>query len=152
MLKIGKSYFWSAQMTLTIERLWKEADFSPNSAQAEAIKQVEDPLFLPAGPGSGKMRGLLRRTVNLKARHNIKLEVLFLSTFTEKAAFRLKQGLTALLGLVTNFTNKPYGIAEIYIGTVHSFTKTFSFVLISHLKAWIKTEYEIADVCQLKTI
>lgn len=107
-------------MSLTIEKLWEEVGFTPNPAQRDAITHTDKPLFLPAGPGSGKTRVLLWRTVNLIACHDIKPEEIFLSTFTEKAAFQLKQGLNALLGLVTNLTGKPYDIAEMYIGTVHS--------------------------------
>ncbi len=107
-------------MPLTIERLWEEVNFSPNPAQEEAIKHTDGLLFLPAGPGSGKTRVLLWRTVNLIACHDVRPDEIFLSTFTEKAAFQLKQGLNALLGLVTNLTGKPYDIAEMYIGTVHS--------------------------------
>jgi len=61
------------------------------------------------------------RTVNLIACHDVLPEEIFLSPFTEKAAFQLKQGLNALLGLVTNLTGKPYDIAEMYIGTVHCY-------------------------------
>lgn len=107
-------------MTVTIEQLWEEVGFTPNPTQAEAIKQTSGLLFLPAGPGSGKTRVLLWRTVNLIACHGVLPEEIFLSTFTEKAAFQLKQGLNSLLGLVTNLTGKPYDIAEMYIGTVHS--------------------------------
>ena len=107
-------------MNLTIERLWQEVKFTPNNTQERAIKHTEGPLFLPAGPGSGKTRVLLWRAVNLIACHDVLPEEIFLSTFTEKAAFQLKQGLNALLGLVTNLTGKPYDIAEMYIGTVHS--------------------------------
>lgn len=107
-------------MSLVIETLWEKVGFSPNSAQEEAIKHIDGLLFLPAGPGSGKTRVLLWRTVNLIACYDVKPSEIFLSTFTEKAAFQLKQGLNALLGLVTNLTGKPYDIAEMYIGTVHS--------------------------------
>ncbi|HSK73220.1 MAG TPA: UvrD-helicase domain-containing protein, partial [Pyrinomonadaceae bacterium] len=95
-------------MTLKIERLWEEIGFSPNSAQEEAIKRTDGLLFLPAGPGSGKTRVLLWRAVNLIACHDVRPGQIFLSTFTEKAAFQLKQGLNALLGLTTNLTGKPY--------------------------------------------
>lgn len=60
-----------SQMTknsFTIEDLWKEAKFKPNDHQRDAILHSEGPLYLTAGPGSGKTRVLLWRTLNQGAR------------------------------------------------------------------------------------
>ena len=105
---------------LTIEELWQDADFKPNDEQKEAIKHIEGPLYLPAGPGSGKTRVLLWRTLNLVVFHDVKPEEIFLSTFTEKAALQLKEGLRTLLGMVTTKTNLHFDISNMYIGTIHS--------------------------------
>lgn len=105
---------------VTIEDLWKIKGFNPNDSQKKAILHTEGPLFLTAGPGSGKTRVLLWRTLNLIVFHNIKPEDIFLSTFTEKAALQLKDGLRTLLGLVTNETGSPFDISKMSIGTVHS--------------------------------
>lgn len=107
-------------MPLTIDQLWEKTGFKPNPRQEQAIKHVQGPLFLTAGPGSGKTRVLLWRTLNLIVFHNIDPCEIFLSTFTEKAARQLKDGLRGLLGLASNFTNKPYDISRMYVGTVHS--------------------------------
>jgi DNA helicase-2/ATP-dependent DNA helicase PcrA len=48
-----------------IEKLWTHAGFSANPEQREAILHTESPMFLTAGPGSGKTRVLLWRTLNL---------------------------------------------------------------------------------------
>ncbi|HEY0080660.1 MAG TPA: ATP-dependent helicase [Pyrinomonadaceae bacterium] len=106
--------------SITIKDLWGDVDFNPNDRQREAILHSEGPLFLTAGPGSGKTRVLLWRTVNLIVFEGVKPEEIFLSTFTEKAAFQLREGLRALLGLVTNYTNTPYDLSKMYVGTVHS--------------------------------
>ena len=106
--------------SLNLESLFAKANFVPNPAQLEAIKHVDGPLFLVAGPGSGKTRVLLWRTVNLIVFHGIKPEEIFLATFTEKAAKQLRDGLLSLLGLVTNQTGEPYDLSKMYIGTVHS--------------------------------
>ena len=103
-----------------IEDLWKAREFTPNTFQEKAIRHVDGPLFLPAGPGSGKTRVLLWRAVNLIVYHDVDPKKIFLSTFTEKAAFQLKEGLRSLLADVTNKTGKPYDISQTYVGTVHS--------------------------------
>jgi DNA helicase-2/ATP-dependent DNA helicase PcrA len=104
----------------TLEELWKAADFAPNPQQRQAIEYVGGPLYLTAGPGSGKTRVLLWRTLNLLVYHDIRPEEIFLSTFTEKAALQLQEGLRALLGYVTERTGKYYDLANMYIGTLHS--------------------------------
>ena len=106
--------------TNNIEYYWNLKGFDPNQNQKEAILHQDGPLFLTAGPGSGKTRVLLWRTLNLLVFHDVKPEEIFLSTFTEKAALQLRDGLRSLLGLVTNHTGKPYDISGMYIGTVHS--------------------------------
>lgn len=105
---------------ITLEDLFEEHHFTPNKGQKEAIESLEGPLFLMAGPGSGKTRVLLWRTVNAIVFHNVAPEKIFLSTFTEKAAKQLKDGLQSILGTVTNITGIPYDISRMYVGTVHS--------------------------------
>ena len=113
--------------SITIQDLWalvQPKPFTPNPNQEQAIQHTGSPLFLTAGPGSGKTRVLLWRTLNLLVFHEVKPEEIFLSTFTEKAAFQLKEGLQSLLGLVTNLTGTPYDISRMYVGTVHSLCQT----------------------------
>lgn len=110
-------------MSITIKELWgliQPKPFTPNPNQERAILHIGSPLFLTAGPGSGKTRVLLWRTLNLLVFHDVKPEEIFLGTFTEKAAFQLKEGLRSLLGLVTNLTGTPYDVSRMYVGTVHS--------------------------------
>ena len=104
----------------SLDTLWETFKFSPNKAQREAILHTDGPLYLPAGPGSGKTRVLLWRTVYLIACHDVEPESIFLATFTEKAAGQLREGIRALLGAVTNITGKPYDVERMYVGTVHS--------------------------------
>lgn len=104
----------------TLSQLWESVAFKPNDAQRQAILHSGSPLYLPAGPGSGKTRVLLWRTVNLLVHQDVQPEEVFLSTFTEKAALQLKEGLRALLGTVSEMTGKPYDVSKMYVGTVHS--------------------------------
>ena len=105
---------------IAIDDLFKTVGFTPNEGQREAILSTNSPLFLIAGPGSGKTRVLLWRVLNLIVFHGIKPEEIFLSTFTEKAATQLKEGILFLLGMASNGNGKSYDISEMYVGTVHS--------------------------------
>ncbi len=105
---------------LTIESFWREFDFKPNENQERAIRHVDGPLYLPAGPGSGKTRVLLWRTLNLIVFEGVSPTEILLSTFTEKAALQLRDGLRALLAAATNETGRPYDTARMYVGTMHS--------------------------------
>lgn len=105
---------------ITLEQLWSKVGFTPNESQRCAIEHVTGPLYLPAGPGSGKTRVLLWRTLNLLVFHNVQPEEIFLATFTEKAALQLREGLRALLGHVTTHTGTPYDLSKMYVGTLHS--------------------------------
>jgi superfamily I DNA/RNA helicase len=60
--------------TISLELLWQETGFHPNDNQKAAILHTDGPLFLPAGPGSGKTRVLLWRTLNLIVFHEINPE------------------------------------------------------------------------------
>ncbi len=103
-----------------IEKLFSRVGFKPNDNQRKAIEHVDGPLFLVAGPGSGKTRVLLWRTLNLIVFHKVAPEQIFLGTFTEKAAKQLQDGLVSLLGLASEFTGEPYDLSGMYVGTVHS--------------------------------
>lgn len=105
---------------LSLDTLFKEKGFTPNDSQRKAIENTDGPLLLTAGPGSGKTRVLLWRCVNLIVFQNVPPEEIFLATFTEKAALQLKQGLQGLLSIASVYTHKPYDIAEMYVGTLHS--------------------------------
>ena len=106
--------------TSPIEHYWELAGFAPNDGQRDAIIHVDGPVLITAGPGSGKTRVLLWRTFNLIVFHNVEPSTIFLSTFTEKAAKQLQDGLRSLLALVTNETGRAFDTAAISVGTVHS--------------------------------
>src|SRR6185436_6551283 len=98
------------QTLSSLDVLWSVFNFAPNPEQRQAIMHVDGPLYLPAGPGSGKTRVLLWRTLNLIVFFGVPPEEIFLATFTEKAAHQLKEGLRALLGMVSARGGGTYDI------------------------------------------
>lgn len=52
--------------------------------------------------------------------NDVKPEEIYLSTFTEKAAQQLKDGLISLLAIASQETGINYDISKMYVGTVHS--------------------------------
>ena len=105
---------------LTLERFMERAGFKPNDAQLEAILHKGAPLYLPAGPGSGKTRVLLWRVFNLIVFKGMDPSRIFLSTFTEKAARQLESGLLSLLAVAGDEAGRPFDTTELYVGTLHS--------------------------------
>jgi len=103
-----------------LKELFEENGFTPSPNQNAAIAHKDGPLWLVAGPGSGKTRVLLWRTVNLIVCHGVEPEAVFLGTFTQKAARQLRLGLTSLLHLASKHTGVTYDLSRMYIGTVHS--------------------------------
>src|SRR5205809_4191382 len=99
-------------MRIRIETLWDQTGFKPNPPQRRTILHTEGPLFLTAGPGSGKTRVLLWRTLNLIVFHDVSPDEIFLGTFTEKAALQLRQGLIAYLSEASRLTGKPYDVSR----------------------------------------
>lgn len=90
------------------------SNLTPN--QRFAVTTTDGPLLIIAGPGSGKTRTLVERTVYLIMEKKVLPETILISTFTEKAAREL----------ITRITNRlleigvRININDIYIGTLHS--------------------------------
>jgi DNA helicase II / ATP-dependent DNA helicase PcrA len=96
--------------------LCRKEKFEPDPNQKRAIFHVNGPLYLPAGPGAGKTGVLLWRALNLILFHEVKPDQIFLATFTEKAALRLRDGLQGLLVE----SDSCFDISSMYVGTVHA--------------------------------
>lgn len=108
------------QSEISLESLWAELSFNPDPQQRKAICAVAGPLYLTAGPGSGKTSVLVWRTLNLIVFQGVPPEEIFLGTFTEKGAHQLRERLRGLLAIVTEKTGQPYDISKMAIGTIHS--------------------------------
>lgn len=88
---------------------------SLNAQQLEAVKNLDGPLLVIAGPGSGKTKTLVERVVYLIL-NGIQSEHIFIATFTEKAA---KELITRVSNRLLELDLKV-NLNEMYIGTLHS--------------------------------
>lgn len=86
-----------------------------NINQQRIANHIDGPLLVIAGPGSGKTKTLVERSLNI-LKKGVKPENIFISTFTEKAA---KELITRISDrLIEN--NIDLNLNEMYIGTLHS--------------------------------
>ncbi len=85
-----------------------------NPQQIEAVKHLDGPALVVAGPGSGKTRVLTHRVANLIQNHGISELNILCVTFTNKAADEIKQRVGRILFNSSNITKIPWG------GTFHS--------------------------------
>lgn len=94
-----------------------EFDFgNANEQQKEAIRTMEGPLLVIAGPGTGKTFTLVKRIAYMITVANVKPEEIMVATFTEKAAKELVTRLTNELREIGRNIN----LNEMYVGTFHS--------------------------------
>lgn len=56
-----------------------------NDKQLEAIRSIDGPLLIVAGPGTGKTYTLINRALNLIVNYEVSLSSILFATFTEKA-------------------------------------------------------------------
>ena len=92
---------------------------NPTPAQEQAIGHAAGPLYLPAGPGSGKTRVLLWRTVNPIVFHDVKPDEIFPGHFHRKSR-PATQGRFARPVGGCQPPHQHYDLAGLYVGTVHA--------------------------------
>jgi len=93
-------------------QITQEQIFGPlNVAQRAAVAQIEGPLLILAGPGSGKTRVITHRIANIIA-HGAPSDSIVALTFTNKAAQEMNWRLAATFGPV-RFTSSVHGCCEL---------------------------------------
>ena len=89
-----------------------------NEAQRNVIGHLDGPLLVIAGPGSGKTHSIVLRALNLLLLGRAQQKQIILCTFTEKAAFEMRDRLTASAHKVGYTDN----LSELTVSTIHSFS------------------------------
>lgn len=87
-------------------------------AQQSAIACLQDPLQIVACAGSGKTQVISQRISSILGQPDVTPSNVVAFTFTERAAAELKD---RVLALVAQDHGDAVGLAEMYIGTMHSF-------------------------------
>jgi DNA helicase-2/ATP-dependent DNA helicase PcrA len=88
-----------------------------NDAQRAIVGHLDGPLLVIAGPGSGKTYSIVLRALNLLLLEKARPRQLVLCTFTEKAAFEMRDRLAAAARKVCYAGD----LSELNVSTIHSF-------------------------------
>ncbi len=99
----------------------KEVLPSLNKDQIEAITSTEGPLLIIAGPGTGKTLTIVARTLYILLTGKAQPDEIILTTFTEKAAFELRDRISQLAKKL-NYKNNLHSLK---IGTIHGLCNEF---------------------------
>jgi DNA helicase-2/ATP-dependent DNA helicase PcrA len=92
-----------------------------NDAQRAVVGHLDGPLLVVAGPGSGKTYCIVLRALNLLLLGKAEPRQMLLCTFTEKAAFEMRDRLAAAARKV------GYGddLSQLRVSTIHSACNSF---------------------------
>ena len=86
-----------------------------NDAQRAIVAHLEGPLLVVAGPGSGKTYSIVLRALNLLLLEIASPKEIVLCTFTEKAAFEMRDRLSAAAQMVGYRSD----LSELRVTTIH---------------------------------
>lgn len=92
-----------------------------NDAQMRAVGHSEGPLLIIAGPGSGKTQVLVWRTLNLLLTEKAEPPEILVCTFTEKAAYELRDRIS----LDAKKVGYLGDLSDLLIGTIHGICNRF---------------------------
>jgi len=110
-----------------------------NDAQREIIGHLDGPLLVIAGPGSGKTFSIVLRTLNLLIHEKAIPREIALCTFTEKAAFEMRDRLASVAREVGY--NKD--LSEITVSTIHGLCNSILMQYRHHTR--LGHNYETLD-------
>jgi DNA helicase-2/ATP-dependent DNA helicase PcrA len=91
---------------------FKQAYQQLNPAQKQAVDQIEGPVMVVAGPGTGKTQVLTARIANILLKTDTDPSAILALTFTDSAAKTMRERLSEMIGKTAYYVN---------ITTFHSF-------------------------------
>ncbi|MCX7731647.1 MAG: ATP-dependent helicase [candidate division WOR-3 bacterium] len=110
-----------------------------NHDQLAAVKATEGPVLIIAGPGTGKTLTMVARTLYLLLSGRAQPEEIVLTTFTEKAAFELRDRVSQLAQKL----NYKDNLHQLRVGTIHSLCNDFIVKFLTHTP--LRRGYSILD-------
>ena len=110
-----------------------------NKDQWKAVGQTEGPLVIIAGPGSGKTLVLVVRALNILLQGLADPGEILLCTFTEKAAFELRDRLS----LAAKKLGYKGDLSDLLVGTIHGICN--EFLLRYRHRTPLGNNYEVLD-------
>lgn len=110
-----------------------------SDSQQEAIGHTEGPMLVIAGPGSGKTLVLVIHALNILLHGLAESSQLLICTFTEKAAFELRDRIS------TAAKKLEYSgdLSELLVGTIHSISN--DFIMKYRHYTPLSNNYEVLD-------
>lgn len=125
---------------MTVEEKIQEVLNGLNEEQKQAVKHIDGPCYVVAGPGSGKTRVLVARAQYMIL-NGINPSNIVLFTFTNKAAREIKERISLAVGDKGNY---------ITIGTYHSVCSRILRTYATHLN--YERNFTILDADEAKKI
>jgi DNA helicase-2/ATP-dependent DNA helicase PcrA len=110
-----------------------------NDQQMAAVEATEGPVLIIAGPGTGKTLTMIARTMYLLISGKAQPEEIVLTTFTEKAAFELRDRLSQLAREL-NYTGQLHLLK---VGTIHGLCNDFIMNYLRYTP--LKKGYTVLD-------
>lgn len=124
---------------MTILEKIKEVVPDINDEQIDAITTTEGPLLIIAGPGTGKTLTIVLRTLYLLLTEKAQPQQIILTTFTEKAAFELRDRVSQL----SRKLGYKGQLHLLKIGTIHSLCNEYLSKFLNRTP--LKRNYNVLD-------
>jgi DNA helicase-2/ATP-dependent DNA helicase PcrA len=102
----------------SLEQLYALLPEQPNDSQDAAVRALDGPQLIVAGPGSGKTQVLVERALHLLLIKRVPASRVLLCTYTNKAAATLSDRIRRAIRDAG--TEAEIDLSEAWIGTIHS--------------------------------